>query len=98
MVHIKTMIPSTKSRHSYFVCKEKVKGMGKIRIGIIGCGVIGQVHIRPAIESGLYDVVAVAHTISENAKKVSQEFNIKKFYSDGELCAAKRLKIGLVDY
>jgi hypothetical protein len=40
MVHIKTMIPSTKSRHSYFVYKEKVKGMGKIRIGIIGCGVI----------------------------------------------------------
>ncbi|MGB9677396.1 MAG: Gfo/Idh/MocA family protein [Candidatus Ratteibacteria bacterium] len=58
--------------------------MEPVRIGIIGCGVIGTIHIRTAVKIPLFEVIAVADIIEDKAKKVAEEYKIKKFYSTGE--------------
>jgi len=58
--------------------------MDPVKIGIIGCGVIGTIHIRTAVNIPLFEVVAVADIVEEKAKKIAEEYKIKKFYSSGE--------------
>ncbi len=42
-----------------------------VRLGIIGCGVIGQEHLRAAAVSPLIDVVAVADLQPESARETA---------------------------
>lgn len=51
-----------------------------VRLGVIGCGVIGQQHLRGAAESELVDVVAVADISAELAASVAADHGISAAY------------------
>ena len=57
--------------------------MKPVKLGVIGCGVIGKVHLRTAMESNVLDVVAVADRFEERTREVAREFSVEKTYSDG---------------
>ena len=58
--------------------------MKKVNLGVIGCGVIGTIHIQNAVKSELINLVAVADQIEERRRNVAEKFGIKKTYSSGE--------------
>jgi len=58
--------------------------MKPVALGVVGCGVIGPVHLRDAAESPLIEVVAVADLIEERARAAAQKFGVRKIYADGE--------------
>ena len=55
--------------------------MKKIRLGLIGLGYIGKVHLHSCMNIESTEVVAVAD-VSKKALKMSQKVGIKKTYSD----------------
>jgi len=57
--------------------------MEPVRLGVIGCGVIGPMHLAAASKSPLIEIVAVADLIEENVKKAAAQYNAKKTYADG---------------
>jgi len=57
--------------------------MEPVRIGLIGCGVIGRAHIRAASECELVRVVAVADLIDEKLQEVADQYGITKRYHEG---------------
>lgn len=64
-------------------------GMGKVKMGIIGCGYMGQLaHIANYAQIKECDLVAVADRRSELAHKVAQRYGIRKVYSSVEEIAA----------
>ena len=58
--------------------------MEAVRVGIIGCGVIGKVHLRVASESPLTEVVAVADLREEARREACEQYGVPKSYADGE--------------
>lgn len=58
--------------------------MKPVKLGVVGCGVIGNIHIKTAVKIPFFEVVAVADIIEEKAKKIAEEYKIKKFYSSSE--------------
>ena len=58
--------------------------MKQVNLGVIGCGVIGTVHIQNAVKSELINLVAVADQIEERTREAAKKFGIKKTYSSGE--------------
>lgn len=62
--------------------------MDPIRVGVVGCGVMGPRHAQAAQACELTELVAVADLIDERAQKTAQERGISKTYREGmELCA-----------
>lgn len=59
--------------------------MKQVNLGVIGCGVIGAIHTGAAVKSGRLNVVAAADQDEARARKIAQEFGIKKTYSSGEM-------------
>jgi predicted dehydrogenase len=57
--------------------------MDPVRIGVIGCGVIGPYHMEAAAASPLVDLVAVADRIGERAAEAAAKFNVPKTYREG---------------
>jgi predicted dehydrogenase len=57
--------------------------MDPVKLGIIGCGVIGTFHLSAATKFPLIDVVAIADQIEDKVKKSADQFNVKKTYSEG---------------
>ena len=57
--------------------------MAKIRLGIVGCGVIGTRHIQAAAASSLVDLVAVADPVEERVRAKAAEFHVPGVYKDG---------------
>ena len=57
--------------------------MAKIRIGVVGCGVIGTRHIQAAAASPLIDLVAVADPIEERARAKAAEFHVPGVFRQG---------------
>ena len=57
--------------------------MEPVRLGLIGCGVIGRHHIREASESPLVRVVAIADLIEERVSEVADQYGIEKRYGEG---------------
>jgi predicted dehydrogenase len=57
--------------------------MQHVRLGIIGCGVIGEYHLRAAMAASHIRVTALADVRVELAQRTAQEFGITKFYADG---------------
>ena len=55
--------------------------MEPVKLGIIGCGVIGSSHLRTAVNSSLIDLVAVADLIEENRKRAIEQFQPKRIYN-----------------
>jgi predicted dehydrogenase len=57
--------------------------MRKIRLGIVGCGVIGTRHIQAASASPLIELAAVADAIEERARAKAAEFHVPGVFRDG---------------
>lgn len=58
--------------------------MDQIRLGVVGCGVIGQYHLRYAAASPLISLVAVADQREVLAERAAREFFVPKCFSSGE--------------
>ncbi|RXZ76580.1 gfo/Idh/MocA family oxidoreductase [Paenibacillaceae bacterium] len=56
--------------------------MTKIRIGIVGVGLIGQTHLKNYAEIEDAEVVAVCDINGQAARKVAEDFQIKDVYTD----------------
>lgn len=56
-----------------------------LKIGVLGAGHLGKIHLRLLNQSSKYELVGFYDPNSENAQKVSQEFGYKKFDSIEEL-------------
>ena len=56
----------------------------KIRVGVIGAGGIGRIHISSYQQTGKAEVVAVSDTNLNKVRKTQEEFNIPKGYKDYE--------------
>ena len=56
--------------------------MEPVKLGVIGCGVIGSSHLRTAVNSPFLDLVAAADLIEGNRRRVAEQFQPKKVYSD----------------
>lgn len=57
--------------------------MEPVRLGVIGCGVMGARHLNAAQKTGLYELTAVADPVEEQVRKTVLEYGVKKSYSDG---------------
>jgi len=57
--------------------------MEPVKLGIIGCGVIGQSHLQAASASARIDVVALADLRRDVARQSAEEFDVSAVYDDG---------------
>jgi len=57
--------------------------MSPVRLGVVGCGVIGPSHMAAAVDSPLLELVAVADLIEERAQAAAERFNVPKVYRQG---------------
>ncbi|MBI1925541.1 Gfo/Idh/MocA family oxidoreductase [Candidatus Poribacteria bacterium] len=58
--------------------------MDPIRLGIIGCGVIGSHHVTSAATSPVAELVAVADAIEERARAAATKFNVPSYYNNAD--------------
>jgi predicted dehydrogenase len=58
--------------------------MNKVRVGVIGAGFIGKVHIEQLRRLGYVDVVAVSEKDQATAEAVAAELRIPKAYGKSE--------------
>ena len=56
--------------------------MEPVRLGIIGCGVIGSAHLQSTTQSQLVEVVAVADTVPQR-REYAQQQGVARVYDDG---------------
>jgi predicted dehydrogenase len=70
--------------------------MKKVRLGIIGCGVIGTHHLRAASTSPLIEVTAIADLLEDRRQKAAKEFHIPEVYPDGDTLIEKSDVEGVV--
>jgi len=61
---------------------EESEQMEPVRLGVIGCGVIGTVNLKNAMESEFIDVVAAADLRVER-REAAQEAGVPRVYEDG---------------
>jgi predicted dehydrogenase len=59
-----------------------------LRVGVLGAGHLGKIHLRLLKQSEKYELVGFYDAFDENANKVAGEFGYKKFNSIAELIAA----------
>ncbi|MCP1994557.1 Gfo/Idh/MocA family protein [Flavobacterium sp. HSC-61S13] len=59
-----------------------------LKIGVLGAGHLGKIHLRLLNQSDKYELVGFYDPFQENAKKVAAEFGYKSFESIAELIAA----------
>lgn len=57
-------------------------GGGPVRIGVVGCGFIGALHVEASRSSDLLDVVAVADVRADVALAVADRFGVRSRYDD----------------
>src|SRR5690606_30190176 len=60
----------------------------KVRLGVIGCGVIGREHLKVAVRCPDAELVAVADLRVEAAQAAAAEFNVPQVMPSGEELAA----------
>lgn len=56
--------------------------MKVVRLGIVGCGVIGKVHLKFVTQNPNAKVIAVADIKEEAAKEAAEQFGIQKAYTE----------------
>jgi len=56
--------------------------MKPIKIGVIGCGVIGNHHVSDATKSPLAELIAVADVIEERAKAMAEKYSVPTYYTN----------------
>jgi len=59
-----------------------------LKVGVLGAGHLGKIHLRLLNQSEKYELVGFYDAFDENANKVAAEFGYKKFDSIAELIAA----------
>ena len=59
-----------------------------LKVGVLGAGHLGKIHLRLLQQSEQYDLVGFYDPFAENAKKVAEEFGYKAFDSITELIDA----------
>src|SRR5690625_142580 len=59
-----------------------VMSMSKVKIGIIGTGLIGKMHLRVYAQIPDAEIVAVCDVNEAEAKKVAEEFGVQHVYTD----------------
>ncbi|WP_238251194.1 Gfo/Idh/MocA family protein [Capnocytophaga cynodegmi] len=59
--------------------------MMKLKVGVLGAGHLGKIHLRLLKQSEKYELMGFYDSDQENAKKVSQEFGYQSFDSIEEL-------------
>ena len=59
-----------------------------LKVGVLGAGHLGKIHLRLLNQSNKYELVGFYDAFEENANKVAAEFGYKKFDSIAELIAA----------
>lgn len=57
--------------------------MNPVKYGVIGCGVIGPTHMKPAATTDILDLVAVADHHADRADSACANFNVPKTYNEG---------------
>lgn len=57
--------------------------MDKVRVGVIGCGVMGPRHAEAAVGCELTELVAVADLIPDRAQATASRFGVPRVYSAG---------------
>lgn len=57
--------------------------MRRVRLGVIGCGVIGQHHLRAARDWPSIELAAVADVRAEAAQQATSAFNVPRTYDSG---------------
>ncbi len=57
--------------------------MSAVRVGVVGCGVIGPTHMQAAVNSPHIELVAVADLIDDRAKAAAEKFNVPRVYREG---------------
>jgi len=62
--------------------------MEPVRMGVIGCGVIGNVHMRVMTESPLMTVAAAADIIESRVKEAGAKYGIKGVYNTADALLA----------
>ncbi|OGS20728.1 MAG: oxidoreductase [Elusimicrobia bacterium RIFOXYA2_FULL_39_19] len=67
--------------------------MGKIGIGIIGCGNISGIYFKNCKKFDNLEILACADMVKEKAEAKAKEYNIPKACSVEELLADKRIKL-----
>lgn len=60
----------------------------KVRLGIVGCGVIAGIHLQVAAKHPWIEVVALADVREEAARSLADKFNIGTYYTDAEALIA----------
>ena len=58
--------------------------MEPVRLGVIGCGVMGPRHAADAKRSGLFDVVAVADVIEDRARDAAEKHGVPRRFGSGD--------------
>ena len=53
----------------------------KLRVGIVGCGVIGRNHVHGYLNSGRYEIVGLCDTRPEGMKAFDEAFSGTEGYS-----------------
>jgi len=61
----------------------------KVRIGVIGTGIIGKSHIRTYADIPEAEIVAIADLREDEAQRVAQEFKIPSVYTDYQQLLAR---------
>ena len=63
-------------------------GNEAVRLGVIGCGVIGQTHIAAAAESTSVELVAIADLREDVARSLADTHDVDRVYEQGEALLA----------
>ncbi len=58
--------------------------MEPVRLGVIGCGVIGPKHLALGCNSEWIEVVAVADLIEDRVRAAAEKFNVPRVYAEGD--------------
>ncbi|WP_419647733.1 Gfo/Idh/MocA family protein, partial [Victivallis vadensis] len=69
-----------------------MSGKDKVRLGVVGIGVMGTNHLRSTAAAGNLTVAAVCDIRKERADRAAAEYKVPAFYSHREL-----LESGLID-
>lgn len=64
--------------------------MGSVKLGVIGCGVIGQRHIKASVDWPSIDLVAVADLRGDIAKNTAEQFKVRSWYNSAEALLADK--------
>lgn len=67
------------------MCSKTIKSFRPVRVGIVGCGVIGQKHMSAALEvPHLIDLVAVADLDAVRAKNSADKYGVRNYNTGAE--------------